>query len=108
MNPKARGESTLYHETLATSAKSILMNGFSDIDAEYETEDGARRKGVWFSARPLGSPHNAWSTLKVVVNLSERDLETFLWSRAPGQHRFWLIPASFVNAHLVRCSPLTI
>lgn len=99
---------TLYHETLASALPSILREGFIDNGTRYETDDGLR-DGIWFSEKPptyRGTHPNAWSVLKVELNLAESQLESFLWRSNNGHRRRWLIPAGTVNAHILRCIPM--
>jgi len=90
---------TLYHETFARVAQTILENGFCDGPGSYRTKKGWR-KGVWFSDDPLtyASGNNEhWALLQVTIELSADEMASFRWA---DDEKLWLIPAAKINAKL--------
>jgi len=91
---------TLYHRTQPENAEAILREGFKDATGSY---DATREwTGVQLFNRPL-SVIDIWhlgpTLLRVILRLSEADIEQFEWIEESKPYREWLIPALMINAN---------
>lgn len=96
----AEGETreVLFHRTTAANARAILADGFQD---GHYLRDRVWT-GVLLSSVPLDSNDGAHgdTLLEVSLDVSADGLEEYEWIEAGKPHREWLIPASFLNAHM--------
>jgi hypothetical protein len=92
----------LYHRTTKKAARAIIVRGFRDTTNYYIIERPTT--GVWLSDQPLGLDEGAGgdTLLRVVLRISNRDLDFYEWREMGRSYRGWQFPADFINARSSR------
>ena len=90
----------LYHRTTRERAETIVQDGFRDAVGTYLTE--TTHAGVWLSDVPLDVNEGAKgdALLRVVLDLTDRELSVYEWIEEGKPYGEWLIPAGVVREHL--------
>jgi hypothetical protein len=91
---------TLFHVTTRPNAKHIAARGFADNSARHF--EGTEYNGVWLASAPPQAPvGNRRVLVKVELDLAPNELNHLEWRVLAGAIHEWLIPADYVNAHVV-------
>jgi len=90
----------LYHVTTRAVARCICENGFRDGVGYYGMT--RLRRGVWLSEMPLDENEGAEgdTVLRVVLRMSEGELERYEVVEEGKPYREWLVPARVLNRNM--------
>ena len=86
-----------YHRTTRRSAEAILRDGFRDVVGKCVADRVLR--GVWLEDVPLDCRVGANDShlLKVALDLSDEEMDTYECKRKGCSYREWLVPAAILN-----------
>ena len=89
--------SIFYHRTTRRGAEAILREGFRDVVGKCVADRVLR--GVWLEDVPLDCHVGANEShlLKVELDLSDEELDTYECRRKGSSYREWLVPAAILN-----------
>ena len=94
----------LYHRTSIAEARTIMKEGFVDVDWDFglrdaQTGDEAVVTGVWLADRPLGTEEGIEgdAVLEVTVDLTQEELAPFELEGLLWDARLWVASAELIN-----------
>src|SRR5215475_7931487 len=85
----------IYHCTTESSARQILVMGFSDQTGRYLTD--REWSGVWLSDRPLHNTEGASGDTVLQIEIAEEVIPPYQWVKEDKPFREWLVPAVVLN-----------